>query len=82
MKPLALSLAAVAVATVTRLAFSQGSPLDIVANARLQDLMRLCQQQARSQVRVAPEEEAQSREYQAAAMECLHDNRAWYPLKR
>ncbi|MFL5530971.1 MAG: hypothetical protein ACJ8BC_03210 [Gemmatimonadales bacterium] len=58
------------------------SPQDIIAHTRLQDLMRQCQQQAREEVPGTPEQQAQSREFHDAAMECLRDNRAWYPVGR
>jgi hypothetical protein len=76
-------LAWIAVATVAGgSSFPPGSPQDIVAHARLQALMRQCQQQTRREVRIGPEEEARSREFHATVIECLRDNRAWYPLSR
>jgi len=79
---LRIGLAITAAMWVAGAALSQpNSALDIVANTRLQDLMRLCQQQARAEVQVAPGDESRSSEYRQAALDCLRDNKAWYPMK-
>lgn len=57
-------------------ASAQMSALDIVNNARLQDLMRLCQRLAREELRMSPEQESNSAEFRAGYMECMRDQRA------
>jgi hypothetical protein len=78
MRAARLSLAGLALAVSTA-ASAQFSPHDIVTHARLQDLMRSCQQQAREQFGVAREEETDSAELRDAAFQCLRDNGASHP---
>jgi hypothetical protein len=73
-----------ALTAVATAALGQLSPQDIVAHARLQELMRMCQQQARDELKSTREgdEDTRSPAFREAAMECLRDNRAWHPLTR
>jgi hypothetical protein len=75
-------LAGVAAALAATGVLAQFSPQDIVANARLQDLMRLCQRQVRDEMRLPPDADINSMEYREPFMECMRDQKAWYPLGR
>ena len=59
-------------------ALAQMSALDIVANTRLQGLMRLCQQQVRDELRLPPDQVSTSPEFRASYMECMRDQRAGF----
>ena len=70
-----LPLAAATMVLVTSAAPSRAqgmSPQDVVSNARLQALMRMCNEQ----IREALPSDANQHEVRQAVLECLRDNRA------
>jgi hypothetical protein len=62
-------------------AHAQPSPQDVVSTARLQSLMRMCQQQVRDQMTIASDQESASQDFRDAVLDCLRDNRAGFPVR-
>jgi hypothetical protein len=80
--PSVFLLASLSLLLLAQGASAQMSPLDIVNNARLQGLMRLCQQQTRDELRIPPDQESTSSEFRASYLDCMRDQRAGYRVSQ
>jgi hypothetical protein len=63
-------------AVVVGAAAFQFSPHDVILHARLQDIMRFCQQQTREELNMIGAAEARSAEFRRRATECVRQNMA------